>query len=146
MVLWLKRLLIDYLFKIAFSRLTRFDLQNHNYMFIKIILRWIALSCAVWVTSQIIPGIVVNPFWVAFIVGAFLTLFNMFIKPIVSILTLPLNIITLGLFSLVINSAIFWYLGTFVTGFTVDKFWTAFFGAILVSIINWIFKKVFPIE
>lgn len=115
-------------------------------MFIKIILRWVALSCAVWVTSQIIPGIVVNPFWVAFIVGAFLTLFNMFVKPIISILTLPLNIITLGLFPLIVNSVIFWYLGTFVTGFTVDKFWTAFFGAILVSIINWIFKKLFPIE
>lgn len=115
-------------------------------MILKIILRWVALSCAVWVTSQIIPGIVVNPFWVAFIVGAFLTLFNAFVKPIISILTLPLNILTLGLFSLVINSAIFWYLGTFVDGFTVATFWNAFFGAILVSLINWILKKIFPLE
>ena len=113
---------------------------------VRIILRWVGLSCAVWITSQIIPGIVVNPYWVAFIVGAFLTLFNMFIKPIVSILTLPLNIITLGLFSFVINSVIFYYLGTFVTGFSVDKFSTAFIGALLVSLINWFFKKVFPLD
>ena len=113
---------------------------------VKFILRLVALSCAVWVTAQIIPGIVVNPYWVAFIVGACLTVFNMFIKPIVKILTLPLNILTLGLFSLVINSAIFWYLGTLISGFTVDKFSTAFIGAIFVSIINWFFKKVFPLE
>ena len=146
MVLWLKRLLIDYLFKIAFSRLTRFDLQNHNYMFIKIILRWIALSCAVWVTSQIIPGIVVNPFWVAFIVGAFLTLFNMFIKPVINILTLPINIVTLGLFSLVVNGLLFWYLGNIINGFNVTTFSAAFVGAILVSVINWILKKVFHFD
>lgn len=113
---------------------------------VKIILRWIGLSCAVWVTSQILPGIIVNPYWVAFIVGACLTLFNMFIKPILTILTLPLNIITLGLFSFVINSAIFWYLGTFVDGFAVDKFSTAFIGAILISLINWFFKKVFRLD
>jgi len=115
-------------------------------MFIRVILRWVGLSCAVWVTSQILPGVVVSPFSVAFIVGACLTLFNMVIKPILSILTLPLNLLTFGLFSLVINSAIFWYLGTLVTGFTVDKFSTAFIGAILVSVINWLFKKMFPLD
>lgn len=113
---------------------------------IKIILRWIGLSCAVWVASQIIPGIVVNPYWVAFIVGACLTVFNIFIKPILSLLTLPLNLLTFGLFSFVINSAIFWYMGKFVDGFTVDKFTTAFIGAIVVSIINWFLRKVFRLD
>jgi len=116
-------------------------------MFIlKIILRWVGISCAVWVTSQIIAGVHVYPWYIAFVVGACIAIFNMFIKPIVSILTLPLNIITLGLFSLVINSAIFWYLGTIISGFSVDKFSTAFIGAILVSIISWIFKKIFPFD
>jgi putative membrane protein len=115
-------------------------------MFLKLILRWAGISCAVWVTSQIIPGIAVNPWWVSFIVGACLTVFNMIIKPIVSILTLPLNIVTLGLFSFVINSAVFWYLGTFITGFSVTKFSAAFFGAILVSIISWVFKMMFPLD
>ncbi|MDE2030913.1 MAG: phage holin family protein [Patescibacteria group bacterium] len=109
----------------------------------KIILHWIILSIAVWVTTQIVSGIAVNPIWVSLVVGACLTLFNMFIKPIINILTLPINIVTLGIFSLVINGLLFWYLGTIIKGFTVTTFGAAFVGAILVSVINWIIKKFF---
>ena len=112
----------------------------------KIILRFIILSVAVFATTKIIKGIAVDPIWVAFIVGACLTLFNMFIKPIVKILTLPINIITLGLFSLVINGAVFWYLGTFIKGFSVSTFYAAFVGALVASIINWLLTKVFHFE
>lgn len=114
----------------------------------KIILHWILLSVAVFATSKVIAGIIVDPLWVALIVGACLTLFNMFIKPIVKILTLPINVLTLGLFSLVINGAVFWYLGTFLkdTGFQVDTFYAAFIGALLVSIINWTLNKLFHFD
>ena len=112
----------------------------------KIILRWLLLSVAVWATTQIISGIAVNPIWTALIVGACLTLFNMFIKPIINILTLPLNMITLGLFSLVVNGVLFWYLGAFIKGFTVSDFTAAFVGALLVSIINWLLNKVFHFD
>ncbi len=112
----------------------------------KIILHWIILSFAVFLTTQIVSGIVVEPIWVALIVGACLTLFNMFIKPIVNILTLPINLLTLGLFSLVINGALFWFLGTLINGFKVTTFVAAFTGALLVSIINWILKKVFHFD
>lgn len=109
----------------------------------RIILHWIILSCAVWLTTQIVSGVTVDPIWVALIVGACLTLFNMFLKPVITILTLPLNILTLGLFSLIVNGILFWYLGKFVRGFTVEDFTAAFVGALLVSIINWILGKVF---
>ncbi len=109
----------------------------------KIILHWILISVAVFATSKLIDGVIVDPLWVALVVGACLTLFNMFIKPIVNILTLPINAITLGLFSLVVNGALFWYLGTLIKGFSVDGFYAAFVGALLVSIINWLLKKVF---
>ena len=121
---------IDYLFKFA-------------KVYMKIILHWIILSVAVFATTKIISGITVDPLWVALIVGACLTLFNMFIKPIINILTLPINIITLGLFSLIINGALFWYLGTLIKGFQVTTFYAAFVGALIVSIINWILIKVF---
>ena len=111
----------------------------------KIILNWILISVSVFVTTKIISGIVVNPIWVALVVGACLTLFNMFIKPIIKVLTLPLNILTLGLFSLVVNSVLFWYLGTFIKGFEVSTFTAAFIGALVVSIINWLFSKVFRV-
>lgn len=112
----------------------------------KIILHWIIISASVFVTSKIIPGVIIDPVYTVLIVGACLTLFNMFIKPIINVLTLPLNIITLGLFSLVINGALFYYLGTFIKGFSVSTFYAAFVGAILVSIINWILNKVFHFD
>lgn len=112
----------------------------------KLILHWILISVAVFATSKIISGVVIDPIWIVFVVGACLTLFNMFIKPIVNILTLPVNVITLGLFSLVINGALFWYLGTLIKGFSVETFYAAFIGALLVSIINWFLKKVFHFD
>lgn len=112
----------------------------------KIIIHWILLSLAVFATTKIISGVSVDPMWVALIVGACLTLFNMFIKPVISILTLPINMITLGLFSLVVNGVLFWYLGTMIAGFKVQTFQAAFIGALLVSIINWVLKKVFHFD
>ncbi len=113
----------------------------------KIILHWIILSVAVFITTKILPGqVVLDPIWTALIVGACLALFNMIIKPIINILTLPINIITLGLFSLVINGALFWYLGVLIDGFDVTSFYAAFIGALLVSIINWVLKKVFHFD
>lgn len=109
---------------------------------IKTILHWLILSCAVLLTAKVVTGISINPLTVSFIVGAVLTLFNMFIKPVINILTLPLNILTLGIFSLVVNGILFWYMGVYIAGFTVANFSAAFIGAILVSIINWIFKKL----
>jgi putative membrane protein len=114
----------------------------------KIILRWIVLSVAVLITTKLsfVSGISVEPIWTVLIVGACLTLFNMFIKPIIKILTLPINLLTLGLFSLVINGAVFWFLGSFVDGFSVETFYAGFIGALVVSILNWLLSKVFHLD
>jgi len=114
----------------------------------KIILRWIVLSVAVLITTKLsfVSGISVEPIWTVLIVGACLTLFNMFIKPIIKILTLPINLLTLGLFSLVINGAVFWFLGSFVDGFGVETFYAGFIGALVVSILNWLLSKVFHLD
>ncbi len=113
----------------------------------KIILHFIILSVAVWGTTKLVGGIIVSPVWVALIVGACLTLFNMFLKPIINVLTLPLNIITLGMFSLIVNGALFWYLGTgIIKGFSVTTFWAAFVGALVVSLLNWLITKVFRFD
>ncbi len=112
----------------------------------RIILHWIVLSIAVWVTTQIVSGITVDPIWAALVVGACLTLFNMFLRPIINILTLPINVVTLGLFSLVVNGFLFYYLGTLIRGFSVTTFTAAFIGAILVSVLNWILTKLFHFD
>lgn len=123
---------------------------NYSYKYLnkmRIILHWIILSASVIATTYIVSGITLSPVLLtALIVGACLTLFNMFIKPIINILTLPINIVTLGLFSLVVNGLLFWFLGTVIKGFSVNTFMAAFVGAILVSLINWILKKVFHFD
>jgi putative membrane protein len=108
----------------------------------RIIFHWIILSVAVWATTQLISGVTVTPVWVALVVGACLTLFNMFLRPIISILTLPINVLTLGFFSLVVNGLVFWYLGNVIVGFSVTAFSAAFIGALLVTIINWVITKL----
>jgi putative membrane protein len=114
----------------------------------KLILHWIILSVAILATTKIIGnGININPIWVVFIVGALLTLINMFIKPIINVLTLPLNIVTLGIFSLIVNGAIFWLLGSgVINGFTVTTFYAGFIGALVVSILNWLITKILRID
>lgn len=112
----------------------------------RIILHWLLLSVVVWLTTQIVSGVSVDPIWVALIVGACLTLFNMFLRPVINVLTLPLNILTLGIFSLVVNGLLFWYLGDLINGFDVTTFTAAFTGALLVSVLNWVISKIFHFD
>jgi putative membrane protein len=79
---------------------------------------------------------------VAVIVGAVLGFINLIVKPIISLLTLPITILTLGLFSLVVNAALFYFVGRVVEGFTIDSFVAAFWGALIISVINWFANKV----
>lgn len=78
----------------------------------------------------------------ALITALFLALVNLIVKPIVSILTIPINILTLGLFSLIINAAMLWIVDYFVKGFSVSGIWGYFLGALAISIINSVLYKI----
>ncbi len=106
------------------------------------LVHWLILTLAVLAVPYFIEGIEVNSIIVAVIVGACLAFINMVIKPIISILTLPINIITLGLFSLVVNAILFYLVSKVVSGFTIESFVSAFWGALVVSVINWFAGKV----
>lgn len=105
---------------------------------IKWILKWLILSAAVVLAANVIPGIAVSSWTTALIVGVVLGLINTFIKPVLEILSIPINILTLGLFGLVLNALLFWAAAYFVSGFTIAGFFAALFGSILVSIIMWL--------
>ncbi len=109
----------------------------------KIIVHWLILTLAVLATPYIVSGIHVSGFLAAILVAAILGFINTVVKPIVTLLTLPINIITLGLFSLVINGVILWFVATLVAGFTVDSITAAIWGALIISILNWILNKAF---
>jgi putative membrane protein len=106
-----------------------------------ILLRWFITTLAIFALPYFVAGITVNSILTAVIVSACLVFINMVIKPIVTILTLPINIITLGLFSIIINGIFFWFVAQIITGFTVASFTAAVIGAFVISIINWIVNK-----
>ena len=76
--------------------------------------------------------------------AAVLGIVNLFIRPLIMILTLPVNIITLGLFTFVVNALMFWLAASFVPGFSVVDFSAAFWGALFMSLASWLFQIILP--
>jgi putative membrane protein len=109
---------------------------------VKLILKWLVLSATVILAERLIPGIAVASFTVALIAGLVLGLINLIVKPVLTLLTLPINIITLGLFGIILNAFLFWIATVFVPGFTVNGFLAALLGSILVSIVLWLVHMV----
>jgi putative membrane protein len=103
-----------------------------------ILIRWLILTAAILAASYLVDGIVVTGFWAAFFAAAILGLLNVFFKPLLIILTLPVNILTLGLFTLVINAALLKIASALIPGFDVHGFWPAVFGAVIISVVNWL--------
>ena len=108
----------------------------------KILLHWIILTLAVLASSYAVPGIEVSSVLTAVIVAAVHAVINLIVKPVVKLLTLPINILTLGLFSLVLNGLFFWFVASIISGFNIANFKAAFIGALIVSIINWLGGKL----
>lgn len=98
----------------------------------KLVLRWLINALALLAVTQIVPGFSVDTFYHALIAALALGLVNAVIRPILLVLTLPLNVVTLGLFSFVINAALIWLVSTFVKGFEVVGFWPALLAAIIL--------------
>jgi putative membrane protein len=103
----------------------------------QLILRWLISALALLALPYVMSGIEVKGFYIALIVAVVLGLINAVVRPILILLTLPVTVLTLGLFILVINALLFWFVASFVDGFQVSGFWAAFFGAILYSLITW---------
>jgi putative membrane protein len=107
-------------------------------MMMRLIIRVLASTLAVLIAARLIPGIEVNGYQAALVAAIVLGLLNVTIRPIIMLLTLPLNLLTLGLFSWVINGFLFWIVGNILEGFKVHDFVAAFLGALLVTLISWI--------
>ena len=101
-----------------------------------LLLVWLLNAVALLVVAYILPGISVASFGAAMVAALILGLINTLVKPILVLLTLPIPILTLGLFLLVINALVFWFVGSILGGFKVNGFWWALIGALLYSIIS----------
>ncbi len=91
---------------------------------------------AVFVSGRIIPGVVIDTFMTSIVVAVILAIVNAFIKPVLVVLTLPINIVTLGLFSLVINAVMILLVDALVPGFSVNGFWTALIFSLVLSVVS----------
>ena len=109
----------------------------------KLLIGWILNALALLGVAYIVPDIHVSSIWIAAIAALVIGLANMLIKPILVILTLPVTIITLGLFILVINGVLFWAVGYFLEGFEVKTLMAGIIGAIAYSVISWILSAIF---
>ena len=102
-----------------------------------IFIRWLILTVAIIIASYLLEGIRVSGFFSAFFAAAMLGILNAFFRPIIFILTLPINILTLGLFTFVINAIMLMMASGMISGFEVSGFWSAVFGSLLISIVSW---------
>ena len=100
------------------------------------IIKWLITALSLLAVAYLFSGIHVASFTTAIVVAFLLGLMNTFIRPVLHILALPITIITFGLFALVVNGGIFWFLAKFVDGFSVDSFWWAVLGALFVSLFS----------
>ena len=99
-------------------------------------LRWVGFALVIMFIAWVVPGISVANFLTAMIAAAAIALINVFIKPVLVLVTLPINIVTLGLFTLIINALLFMFAGFIAPGFEIDNFLSAFIGALLLSILS----------
>lgn len=122
-----------------FANITRWSILK----FMKLIVKWFISALALLLVAYLVPDIVVASFWTALLIAAVLGIVNILLKPLLIIFTLPINILTLGLFTFVINGFLFWFVASFIEGFDIIStgwrgFGIAILGAFVVSIFSYI--------
>ena len=102
------------------------------------VIRVLINGAAILLAASVVPGVAVRSVTSAFIAGLVLAIINAIVRPILVFLTFPITLVTLGLFIFVLNAFCFWLASVFVPGLTVDGFWAALLGALIVSVVSWI--------
>lgn len=106
-----------------------------------IILRWLVLTMAVVIAAYLFPGIHVSSFGTALLSALVLGILNAFFRPILIILTLPINILTLGLFTFVINAFLLMMTSGVIGGLIVEGFGSALLGSVIISLVSWLLSS-----
>ncbi len=102
-----------------------------------ILVRWLVQTAAITFAAYLLDGIHVEGFFSAFFAAVILGILNAFFRPILIILTLPVNILTFGLFTFVINAILLMMVSGVIPGFEVHGFWPAVFGSLIISLVSW---------
>ncbi len=108
---------------------------------VKLVIKWVLFALVIMAVCYL-PGLSVESFWNAMFVAAILTLVNIFIKPVIKLLTFPINLLTLGLFNFLINIGILYAAGYFIDGFEVENFFSAFIASLIIALAYSTLRKV----
>jgi putative membrane protein len=111
-------------------------------MILRLLAVWLINALALMAVAYLLPSISVSSFGAALAAALVLGLINAVIRPVLILLTLPVTILTLGLFIFVLNGLLFWFVGSFIQGFFVAGFWAGVFGAIVFSLISWLLSAL----
>lgn len=106
-----------------------------------ILIRWLALTLAILLCAYLIDGIHLSGFFSALGAAAFLGILNALFRPLLILVTLPINILTLGLFTFVINAILLLMVSGVVSGLQIQGFWSALGGALIISVISWLLSS-----
>jgi putative membrane protein len=108
----------------------------------RLLLVWLVNTAALLAVAYLMPSITISSFTTALVAAAVLGLVNAVIRPVLVLLTLPVTVVTLGLFIFVINGLLFWMVASFFEGFHVTGFWSSVLGAIVYSLISWLLSAL----
>jgi putative membrane protein len=114
--------------------------SKESYM--NLLLVWVINAISLLGVTYFIPSIHVSSFGAALVAALVLGLVNTLVRPVLVLLTLPVTLLTLGVFILILNGILFWFVGSILQGFVVQSFSAAFFGALLYSIISWLLSSL----
>lgn len=103
-----------------------------------LIIHWLVMTASIMLVAYVMPGVTVSGFFSALWVALFLGIVNVLLKPLLILITLPINILTLGLFTFVINGLLILLASSVIKGFQVSGFWVAVLFSILLSIVNFL--------
>lgn len=112
--------------------------QNSSRTLAQRIISWLATAVAVYFADWLFQGIYAKDFWTALWVALLLGLLNAFVKPFLQLISVPLIVVTFGLFLLVINAVMLLFVNELVTDFRVDGFWPALWGSIVISLVTYL--------
>ena len=102
-----------------------------------LLLRWLLNALALLLVANVVRGVAVDSFYAALVVALVLGVLNAVVRPLLVLLTLPINVLTLGLFTFVINAGLIWFVGTLVKGFHVSGFVPALYAALILWAVSW---------
>ena len=111
-------------------------------MIVRFLLAWLVNTFALIAVAYLMPSITVSSFGAALIAALVLGLVNAIVRPVLVLLTLPVTILTLGLFIFVLNGLLFWMVASWLEGFNVAGFWSGVLGAILFSLVSWLLSAL----